>query len=336
MAGITLSYFLRRFSIFLLTIWIAATIIFIIPRLAPGDPIAAMVSRMTQQAGFVENANEIIEGWRARFGLDDPILIQYGKYLASIFTWDFGYSLAGFPTTVKSMILRALPWTIGLLTIATAMFFFIGNLLGALLAWKRTPWLVKLLIPASMIFTSVPSILAGLFLIYVFAFLLDWFPLIGAYGRGMSPNLSWEFVRSVIWHGTLPAFSIVIVTFGYWVLGMRGMMITVEGEDYMTLAEAKGLNPFYALYRYQIRNAILPQVTALALTIGGLVGGSILVEFIFSYRGMGNIIFRAIRDQDYTVIQGTSFVLIVTTALAVFIMDMIYPLIDPRISHEGR
>jgi peptide/nickel transport system permease protein len=114
------------------------------------------------------------------------------------------------------------------------------------------------------------------------------------------------------------------------------MMVTVEGEDYMTLADAKGLNPFYALYRYQIRNAILPQVTALALTIGGLVGGSILVEYIFAYRGMGNVIFRAIRDQDYTVIQGTSFVLIVTTAVAVFIMDMIYPLIDPRISHEGR
>ena len=132
----------------------------------------------------------------------------------------------------------------------------------------------------------------------------------------------------------MPALSIVIVTFGYWAIGMRGMMITVEGEDYVTLAEAKGLNPFYTLYRYMIRNAILPQVTALALSIGGIVGGFILVEFIFSYRGMGTIIFRAIREQDYAVIQGTSFILITATALAVFIMDMIYPLIDPRINLE--
>lgn len=336
MAGITLSYFLRRFGIFLLTIWIAATVIFIIPRVAPGDPVTAMVTRMTQQAGYVENADAIIEGWRARFGLDAPIHIQYLRYLGSIFTWDFGYSLAGFPTTVRSMILRALPWTLGLLTVATAIFFFVGNLLGALLAWKRSPRVLKMLIPVTMIFTSIPSILAALFLIYIFAFTLEWFPLQNSYGRGISPGISWSFIRSVIWYGTLPALSIVLVTFGYWTLGMRGMMITVEGEDYVTLAEAKGLNPFYTLYRYMVRNAILPQITALALTLGGLVGGSILVEFIFAYRGMGNVIFRAIRDQDYTVIQGTSFVLIMTTALAVFIMDMIYPLIDPRISHEGR
>lgn len=336
MAGITLSYFLRRLGIFLLTIWIAATLIFIIPRLAPGDPVSAMVSRLTQQAGMVENSDLIIEGWKERLGLNEPVYVQYIKFLGSVVTWDFGYSLAGFPTTVRSIILRALPWTIGLLTIATAIFFFLGNLLGALLAWKKSPLFLKLLIPVTMIFTSMPAILAALFLIYVFAVSLDWFPLQGSYGRGLQPSFDWQFIKSVIYHGFLPAMSIVIVTFGYWTLGMRGMMVTVEGEDYMMLAEAKGLNPFYALYRYMIRNAILPQITALALTVGTLVGGSVLVEFIFAYRGMGNAIFRAIRDQDYAVIQGTSFILILTTALSVFILDMLYPLIDPRISHEDR
>ncbi len=336
MAGITLGYFLRRFGIFLLTIWIAATVIFIIPRLAPGDPVAAMVARMTQAAGYVENADAIIEGWKERLGLNDPLPIQYLKYLGSIFTWDFGYSLAGFPTTVQSMILRALPWTIGLLTVATGLVFIIGNLLGALLAWKKSPKLLRYLIPVTMVFTSLPSILAALFLIYMFAVVVSWFPIQGSYGRGLVPGFSWEFIKSVVWHGTLPALSIIVVSFGYWTLGMRGMMVTVEGEDYMMLAEAKGLNPFYSLYRYMIRNAILPQVTALALNIGGLVGGSILVEYIFNFRGMGNVIFRAIRDQDYAVIQGTSFILILATALAVLILDMLYPLIDPRISHEGR
>ena len=336
MAGLTLGYILRRFGIFLLTIWLAATLIFIIPRLAPGDPVAAMISRLTQQAGSVENADIIIEAWKERLGLNEPLHMQYVKFLGSIATWDFGYSLAGFPTTVRSIILRALPWTIGLLTIATAIFFFLGNFLGALLAWKKSPRIVKFLIPVTMIFTSLPAILSALFLIYIFAVSLDWFPLQGSYQRGMRPEFTWDFIRSVIYHGTLPALSIVIVTFGYWTLGMRGMMVTVEGEDYMMLAEAKGLNPFYSLYRYMIRNAILPQITALALTVGTLVGGSVLVEFIFSYRGMGNAIFRAIRDQDYAVIQGTSFILILTTALSVFILDMVYPLIDPRISHEDR
>ncbi len=336
MRGITLGYFLRRLGIFFFTVWLAATLIYIIPRVAPGDPIAAMVARMTQSAGYVENSDVIIAGWRERFGLDDPWHIQYLRYMRNLITFDLGYSLASFPTQVSSIIGRAMPWTIGLLGISTFLFFVIGNLLGAFLAWKRTPALFKFLIPLTMIFTSVPSLLAALLLIYVFAFQFDLFPMIGSYGRGLEPALTWPFIKSVIWHGALPALSIVVVTFGYWTLGMRGMMITVEGEDYMTLAQAKGLNPFYVLYRYMIRNAILPQVTALALTIGTLVGGQILVEYIFSYRGMGNAIFRAIRDQDYTVIQGTSFVLILATALAVFIMDMIYPLIDPRISHEGR
>jgi peptide/nickel transport system permease protein len=334
--GITLTYFLRRLGIFLLTIWVAATLIYIIPRLAPGDPIAAMVSRMTQQAGYVENSDKIIEGWRKRFGLDDPWYMQYARYLGNLVTFNFGYSIANFPTTVSSIVFRALPWTLGLLAVSITLFFFIGNGLGALMAWKKTPNFVKVLIPASMIFTSVPALLAGLILLYFFAFRFDLLPSIGSYGRGIEPAWNWRFVSSVISHGILPVLSIVIVTFGYWTLGMRGMMVTVEGEDYMTLAQAKGLNPFYSLYRYMIRNAILPQITALALAMGTAVGGQVVVEYIFSYRGMGTAIFTAIRNQDYPVIQGATFVLILTTALAVFIIDMLYPLIDPRISHEGR
>ncbi len=335
MKGITLVYFLRRFGIFLLTVWIAATLIYIIPRMAPGDPISAMVARMTQQAGYIENSDVIIAGWRKRFGLDDPWYLQYGRYLKNLVTFDFGYSLASFPTTVKEIVFRALPWTLGLLSVSTALFFFIGNFLGAMLAWNKTPRIIKGLIPVSMIFTSVPSLLAALMLLYFFAFQLGWFPSLSAYGRGIVPGWTWTFIGSVMWHAILPIMSIVVVTFGFWTLGMRGMMITVEGEDYVTLAKAKGLKPFYSLYRYTIRNAILPQITALALTLGTLVGGQVLVEYIFSYQGMGNAIFTAIRNQDYPVIQGTSYILILTTALAVFIMDMIYPLIDPRISHEG-
>ncbi len=187
-----------------------------------------------------------------------------------------------------------------------------------------------------MVFTSLPSILAALFLAYVFSFLLNWFPLIGAYDMGMKPGLNLPFIVSVIQHGTLPALSIVIVSFGYWTLGMRGMMITVEGEDYMSLARAKGMGPLYTLYRYMARNAILPQITAFAITIGTLISGQVLVEAAFSYQGMGTVIYTAILNQDYPVIEGTSFMLVFLTALAVLIIDLVYPLIDPRISYGAK
>ena len=336
MAGLSLNYLLRRLMVFFLTIWVAATVIFIIPRLAPGDPIGAMIARMSQTEGFVENADIIIEAWRKRFGLDDPLHVQYLRFLGNTLRLDLGYSLGNFPATVSELVGRALPWTIGLVGIATVIFFTVGNLCGALLAWRKTPKWMKVLIPISMSFTSVPPALFSLLLVYIFGFLIPIFPIVGAYGRGMVPDFSFEFFGSVLYHGFLPAMSIVLVTFGFWALGMRGMMVTIEGEDYMILAQAKGLKPFYVLYRYMIRNAILPQMTALAVSIGTLINGSVLVEIMFTYNGMGSLIYSGIRNQDFGLIQGTSFILIVTSALAVLIIDLSYPLIDPRISLEGR
>ncbi len=336
MGSFSLNYLLRRLLVFFLTIWVAATLIFIIPRLAPGDPIGAMIARMSQTEGFVENADIIIEAWRERFGLDDPLHVQYMRFLGNTLRLDLGYSLANFPAKVSTLVGRALPWTIGLVGIATVIFFTVGNLCGALLAWKRTPKLLKVMIPISMTFTSVPPALFSLLLVYIFGFLLPIFPQVGAHGRGMVPEFTLEFFGSVLHHGFLPAMSIVLVTFGFWALGMRGMMVTIEGEDYMILAQAKGLKPFYVLYRYMIRNAILPQMTALAVSIGTLVNGSVLVEIMFTYKGMGSLIYSGIANQDFGLIQGTSFILIVTSALAVLIIDLTYPLIDPRISLEGR
>jgi peptide/nickel transport system permease protein len=334
MGGLTIQYVLRRFGIFLMTIWLASTVIFVIPRLAPGDPIQAMVSRMTQSAGYVENSEKIVEGWKERFGLNDPLHVQYVRYIKNLASLDLGVSLAMFPTTVKEVVGRAMPWSIGLMSISLVLYFFIGNLFGAILAWKRTPSLAKIAISISMIFTSIPGILCAIILIYLFAFNLDWFPFTGSFERGMQPAFTWEFISSVIYYGILPALSVVLVTFGFWTIGMRGMMVTVEGEDYMIFGQAKGLKPFYLLYRYQVRNAILPQITALAFSIGSIVAGQILVEAAFAYRGMGGVIVAAIKDIDYTVIQGTSFILILITATSVLILDLIYPLIDPRITFQ--
>lgn len=332
MGRIPLPYLLRRLAIFFLTIWVAATVIWIIPRFAPGDPIEAIVGDMASAGANVEGADEIIEAYRERFGLDDPPLIQYVKYLGSLLTFDLGFSISSFPTPVSAIIARALPWTVGLLLLAMVITFLLGNFLGAIMVWAKTPQLFKYLIPFGMLFTSIPTILSALFLLYIFAFTFNWFPSQNAYELGVTPGFNLEFMWSVIVHGTLPALSIILVSFGYWALGMRGMMITVQGEDYVQLARAKGLKPFYILYRYMVRNAILPQVTAFAITLGTLVSGQVLVERVFNYQGMGFIIYTAILARDFPVIQGASFIIILMTATAVLIVDLIYPFIDPRVS----
>ena len=327
-------YLVNRLITLLLTVWIAATLIWIIPRLSPVDPADIMLSRMAAGAGSVENSEEILAALQERFGLNDPLHVQYAKYLANIAVLDFGLSTATFPTSVSVLIANALPWTLGLMILSVVITFFIGNALGAFMIWDRSPRLVRLAIPAAMIMTSIPPILSGLLLMYVFAAKLRWFPLTGSYGLTVTPEWSWQFILSVIHHGFLPALSIVVVTFGFWALGMRGLMITVQGEDYTQLAQAKGLRSRYILYRYMIRNAVLPQITAFALKIGLLVAGQILVERIFAYNGMGKLIYDAILDQDFPVIQGSSFIIILMTAVSVFLVDLVYPLIDPRIRHE--
>ncbi|MAE08866.1 MAG: ABC transporter permease [Bacteroidetes bacterium] len=332
MGGITLNYFIRRIFVFFLTTIIASTVIFIIPRLAPGDPIQSMLARISEQAGYVENSDKIVEGWRERFGLNDPYHIQYLRYIKNLFVFDFGVSLAAFPVTVGTIIKRAMPWSIGLMSVCLVIYFMLGNLFGALLSWKKTPFFMKGLITCSMVFTSLPAILAALILVYIFAFNFDIFPLTGSFERGLEEAWTLEFISSVLYHSVLPALSVVIVQFGYFAIGMRGMMVTTEGEDYMIFGQAKGLKPFYILIRYQVRNAILPQMTALALSLGTIVSGQVLVESVFSYRGLGTVILGAILNLDYTVIQGTSFILIMVTAIAVLIIDLLYPLIDPRIS----
>ncbi|WP_152362884.1 ABC transporter permease [Microlunatus speluncae] len=336
MRGITLGYLVRRIGVFLFTIWASTTIMFVIPRLAPGDPVQSMITRMQAQGGHVEGSAKLVAAWRERFGLDDPLYVQYFSYLKSMITFDFGYSLSQFPAEVGTMIGRSLPWTLGLLTVATVLSFLIGSVIGALMAWRRTPRLLRALLPVSLTFTAIPFYILGIVLIYIFVFTIGLFPVSGGYRSGLEPGFNLRFINSVIQHGTLPALSIVLASMGFWALGMRGMMITVAGEDYLTLARAKGIRPLQVLFSYEVRNAILPQVTALVIGLGGIVGGTILVEYLFGYPGMGALLYQAISNSDFTVIQGIVFILVLTTVTAVLAIDLIYPLLDPRITYEGR
>lgn len=332
----TVAYIGRRVAVFLLVVWVAATLNFVIPRFAPGDPIGAMLSRMAQQGASVAGSAEIIARYRAEFGLDEPLIVQYLKYLWALGRLDLGISLANFPASVSEVIARALPWTIGLLATATVLSFLIGNFLGGLMAWPGAPRWTRLVTAPMLLFAAIPYYLLAILLLFVFAFGLRWFPVGGVSSIGTGIRLDPAGLLDIAYHSVLPAASIVLAAVGGWMLGMRAMMIGVLESDYLTLAEAKGLSPRRIFLWYAMRNAILPQVTGLALYLGTAVSGAVLVEVIFSYPGVGLLLFQAIQNADYTLIQGITFILVVSVSLGILILDLVYPFLDPRITYEGR
>jgi len=232
------------------------------------------------------------------------------------------------------MVRPAIPWSLGLLAVATTLSFLLGITIGALMGWRRTPRWLQTILPTSLTFASIPYFMFGIVLIYVVGFKLHWLPATGAYSRNVNPGWNWPFVIDAVRHAILPIASIVLTSMGGWALGMRGLMISVNSEDYFILAQAKGLTPTRVFLRYGVRNAILPALTALALGLGGLIGGSILVEFIFAYPGTGYLLYQSIITQDYTVTQAIANLIILITASGVLLLDLSYPLIDPRITYK--
>lgn len=328
---------LRRLVLFVITVWGAASLNFIIPRLAPGDPVASRLVQMASQGGYLQSGiKEMVKAYDEQFGLNQPLWLQYLHYLANTFTFNFGYSMANYPAKVLDLILQALPWTIGLLTMATVISFLLGTLLGALLAWRKTPRWAALFSAPLLSLSAMPYYLFGLILIYLLAEVARLFPLNGGYSTGDIPNLSWNYISDVLWHSMLPAASIVLTAMGAWALTMRGMMVTTEGEDYMHFAEARGLRDRVIFIWYGMRNAILPQFTSLALSLGFVASGALLVEIIFSYPGVGYLLYRSIVSSDYFTIYGIVFILILAISAATLVLDLLYPLLDPRIGSSDR
>jgi peptide/nickel transport system permease protein len=321
--------------VFLLIVWLAATLNFFLPRLSGQDPVRATLLQQAQLGGYVQVGLEaMVKEYERRFGLDRPLWVQYVTYLGDVCRFNFNYSISNYPRTVNEIIAEAIPWTVGLLGITTVLSFTIGTLLGALLVWPGAPRWVHVLMPPLWALHAIPFFLLGLILMYVFAFRIQLLPMFGGYTAGAFPALTLAFVGDVITHSILPALSIVLVATGGWALAMRGMMVTTQGEDYVTFAEAKGLTRFTVFLRYCVRNAILPQTTALALALGNILSGAVLVEVIFGYPGVGTILFHAIRENDHFLIQGIVFTVIVGLGVATLILDVIYPLLDPRISYR--
>lgn len=335
MSSFNWRYVLRRFALLVLVIWTAITINFLIPKMTPRNPLREKLMEQASRSGYIEEGfDEMVAAYEAKFGLDQPLWKQYINYLGDVVQGDLGYSIANYPKTVLELVSTALPWTLGLLVITTIVSFILGTVLGAMMAWPKSSNFIKYVLPSFLILGAIPAYLVALILIYFISFKWQWLPLAGGYSLGTVPSLSTGYALDVLKHSLLPAFAIVLTSLGGWVIGMRGMMVTVQGEDYMTFGEAKGLKDRRLFTRYGMRNAILPQVTGLALAFSTLVSGSVLVELVFQYPGVGTLLARAINQLDYWMIYGINLIITVSIAIAMFIMDMIYPLLDPRISYD--
>lgn len=331
----SLGYIIRRFLIFLAVVWAAATLNFLLPRLGGQNPIREKLVSQAALSGSVQaGLEEMIREFETKFGLDKPLWQQYLTYLSDMARFDFNYSIANYPRRVVDMMADALPWSMSLLLVTTILGFLIGNVLGALMAWPGAPKFLKFVMPPIMMLSAIPYFLFGLILVYTFGFFLGVFPMYGGYTIGSIPTLSTRFILDVLWHSILPALSIILVSTGGWALGMRSLMVMTQGEDYVIFGDAMGLRDRTLFTRYAIRNALLPQVTALALALGTIVSGAVLVEVIFGYPGIGTMLYQAIRGSDFYLVQGIVFVVIISIGLATLILDIIYPLLDPRITYR--
>jgi len=317
-------YLGRKLTIYILTFFLAVTIDWVIPRFMPGDPVQTMLSRASLRAEAVE----IMRGYYIKaFGLDVPVWQQYLNFWNAVFHGDLGVSVYLFPKPVSKVIMEAVPYDIALLLPAIILSWIAGNKFGAFAA--RTKVLDNTLLPIGYLLTATPYMWLGILLAWAFGVALNVFPIAGAYSFSMAPSLSWTFVKDLLWHWFLPFASLFLVMFGGWAIGMRNMIIYELEADYSHYLEALGA-PRKLVRKYAFRNAMLPQITGLALQLGVIAAGAIVTEIVFSYPGIGYLILQAIQNQDYFLIQGCFLFIIIGVLLANLVVDIVYIVVDPR------
>lgn len=321
-------YALRRLGFFVVTLWAALTINFLIPRLMPGNPALAMMARFNKQGltGSAIKAMEIAFGVKT----NQSLWSQYASYLRDTFTGHFGVSLTFFPDTVSRVVLNALPWTLGLVGMATIIAFILGTLVGTVSAWRRGGMLDSILPPLFVITSAFPYFWVGLLLLLFLSIDLHWLPQGFGYANTDTISFTWHFIWDVIRHAVLPALVIVVNAIGGWVLTMRNNMITTLSEDYVRIARAKGLSPARIMFAYAGRNAILPNLTGFAMTLGFVVSGSILVEYVFNYPGVGYMLLQAVENEDYALMQTLFLFITFAVLFAILMVDFATMLLDPR------
>jgi len=322
-------YFLNKALWFLVTLVAAFILNFVLPRLMPGDPVAAIVARMAQGMSNAIGVQRIYEQYTELFGTNRPMLEQFVIYVGNVFRGDFGYSFSQYPRTVADVLKSSIWWTVCLQFPAIIVGWIIGNGLGALAAYVKKGF-DKVLLPVSIFVSSLPAFGMAIILLVIFGVALAWFPTSGAYGYDLLPNFSWDFIWSVITHYQLPFLSLVLIAIGGQAIGMRSMAIYELNADYVKYARFMGIKDRQVI-GYVFRNAMLPQVTGLALSIGTMVGGALVAEIIFSYPGLGSTILSAVMGQDYPLISATTLIVTLMVLVANFLIEILYGVIDPRI-----
>ncbi len=322
-----MQYILRRLGFYLVAAWTSLTLNFFLPRMMPGDPASAIFARFQGQA-----RPEQVEAMKKAYGLsDDPLPVQYLTYLSHVLRGDLGTSISSFPSSVVEVIGTGLQWTLLLGGIALILSFLVGNLLGIFGAWRRGGMVDSVLPPLLIFIGSFPYFWLATLALFFLSFELDWFPLRHAYADSLSPAWTFTFFRSVLAHLILPAGSIVLVSVGGWMLGMRNAMISTLAEDYITMAQAKGLSQGRIMFNYAARNALLPNVTAFGMALGFVISGALLTEIVFSYPGLGYQLLTSVRNLDYPLMQGLFLMITFAVLGANLLVDLLYVRLDPRV-----
>lgn len=322
-------YFLNKLSWYLVTFVFAFLLNFILPRLMPGDPVAAIVARQAQGLSNASGVQAIYEQYTELFGTNKPMLEQFFIYMKNVVRGDFGFSFSQYPRTVADVLKSSIWWTVALQFPAIIVGWIIGNMLGALAAYLKGGF-DKVLMPVSLFVSSLPPFGMAVILLVIFAVNVELFPTSGGYGFDLIPSLTWPFVWSVITHYQLPFWSLVLIAIGGQAIGMRSMAIYELNADYVKYARFMGIKD-RKIIGYVFRNAMLPQITGLALAVGTMVGGALVAEIIFSYPGLGTTTFTAVMGGDYPLISATTLIITIMVLVANFIIEILYGFIDPRI-----
>lgn len=326
------TYLAKRLLQFFLVIFIGINIAFFVTHLTPIDPVEESISAATAFGATSPEAIEMLrQSLRELYGLEGSISDQYVVFWQRVLAADFGPSLSAFPTPVSALIWNALPWTIGLLTVATVIAWMLGNLLGALAGYYRNNLLLKLTGVIVMGFHPIPYYVVAFVLLIVFGYLWPVLPISGGAQINIERGLNPAFVLSVLRHSMLPALSLILVGVGSWFMGMRALVSNIVTEDYVTYAELGGVNRRRILTSYVMRNALAPQITGLALSLGAIFNGAIITEQVFNYPGIGTLLIDGVHSGDYSLVLGVTTVSIVAVSSAVLLLDLLYPLIDPRV-----
>ena len=325
-------FILRRSGFFLLTLWAAVTLNFFLPRMMPGNPAIAMMARFHGRVtgqGLI--ALENIFGVNTHTSLP----VQYVHYLGDIATGNFGTSLYFYPESVSRVVLDAIPWTLGLVGVATILAFVLGTGVGIVSAWRRGTWLDGVVPPVFVITSAIPYFWVGMMFILIFGIKLQWLPYTFAFDPTLTPGFNPAFIGNVLDHAVLPALALLLTTIGTWILTMRNNMVTTLAEDYVRMARAKGLPNRRIMLDYAARNAILPNLTGFAMSLGFVVGGAILIEYVFDYPGVGYMLLQAVENEDYPLMQALFLLITVAVLLAILLADIATAIFDPRTRSAG-